>query len=234
MAAAGFGMSLLTGIKWGLEGFNIYGWAQTHVLSLFPVVRRRCTCVSGLVSTDALPVNPETCNKSLSLSSFSFTVLFIVVHYLQQRVNLNCDRSHLFLKSILSHSRWKYEAGKPQPMWHISSVSCSLLGLIFSLMHQFSPACSLSASCYRRRQTYFPRGTVAPSVFCYSFWRAYLNGKGFTLTIRRCLHICQSVPSLIFYLCLFCAWKGHRNSTRRFLKKKISLPWIVFLFTSHI
>lgn len=69
---------------------------------------------------------------------------YIIVHYLQQWVNLNFDRSHLFKISTSGFSKGKYETSNPRPVWHISWRVCSMLGLIFSLMHQSSLSLFLS------------------------------------------------------------------------------------------
>lgn len=65
-------------------------------------------------------------------------------------------------------------------------------------MHQSS--LSLFLSILLQKASYFPCCSWISSVFCYSFWRPYLNGNGLTLTIHSCLHIYQSTLSSIFHL----------------------------------
>lgn len=86
----------------------------------------------------------------------------IAVHYLQQSVNLNFDRTHLFhtkKESTLAFLGEKYEAGNPKPVWHISWSVWSMLGLIFSLMHPSSLGVLL------QKASYFPCCSWISSVF---------------------------------------------------------------------
>lgn len=76
----------------------------------------------------------------------------------------------------------------------------SMLRLIFSLMHQSFLSLSLSLCILLQKASYFPCCSWISSVFCYSFWRPYLNGSGLTLTTHSRLHFYQSILSSIFYL----------------------------------
>lgn len=124
---------------------------------------------------------------------------YIIVHYLQQWVNLNFDRSRILRKKnyfqAFLKGNMRLAIVKQCDISAGEFAAC--LDLSFHLcINLFSPGILL------QKASYFPCCSWISSVICYSFWRPYLNGNGLTLTIHSCLHIFQSVLSSIFYLSL--------------------------------
>lgn len=145
------------------------------------------------------------------------TIHYAIVHYLQQWGNLKFDRCHLFYKekkNLLLAFLW----GTMKLNHCDISVreSAASLDLSFHLCINLPP---VSASCYKKA-SFFQRCSLVSSVFCYSFWRHYLNGSGLALTIHSCLHIYQSILLSIFYLFLpFCTSRS---------------PWFVATVVYHL
>lgn len=80
-----------------------------------------------------------------------------------------------------------------------------MLGLIFKPMHQSSSQHPVTQGIL-----YSPPQLNLISLLLFLFLRPCLNGNGLTRTIRSCLHIDQSVLSLILYLSsLCCTSRGH-------------------------